>query len=163
MTAPDAATASSPPVAGRYLAFHLGTARYAVPIRSVREVIRLCAITSVPLMPAHVRGVINLRGSVLPVIDLRAKFAMASVDYDDRSCIIVFEVGSSVARLQIGAVVDGVDDVLVVSAEQLGPVPDFAGAIEADYLAGVATTSVGLLILLNIDTVLAKESSLVLR
>ncbi|MEY4376023.1 MAG: hypothetical protein RJB26_573 [Pseudomonadota bacterium] len=150
-----------PPPPGRYLAFHLGTSYYAVPIREVREVVRLCPITAVPNMPEHIRGVINLRGSVLPVFDLRAKFGMVAVDYDDRACIVVFDRQQDRPRQggAIGAIVDGVDDVLVLAESQLAAAPDFAGTVEADYLLGVATTPERVFSLLHMKNILAADGS----
>jgi len=148
---------------GRYLTFHLGESRYAVSVRDVREVVRLCPVTSVPLMPAHVRGVINLRGSVMAVLDLRAKFQMPEVGYDDRACIVVFErcePGSAVTL--VGAVVDGVDDVVMLGSQQIEAPPDFAGTVEASYLLGVATTEVGVFAMLDMKHILATEGSLAL-
>lgn len=151
----------APPPPGRYLTFHLGRSYYGVPIREVREVVRLCPITAVPNMPAHIRGVINLRGSVLPVFDLRAKFGMAEVDYDDRACIVVFDRQQDRPRQgsAIGAIVDGVDDVLVLAETQLAAAPDFAGTVEADYLLGVGTTPDRVFSLLHMKNILAADGS----
>ena len=144
---------------GRYLTFHLGTSHYGVPIREVREVVRLCPITLVPNMPAHVRGVINLRGAVLPVFDLRARFGMPTIEHDDRACIIVFDLpGRPRQAGAIGAIVDGVDDVVILAASQLAPVPDFAGAVDAAYLLGVATTPDRVFALLHLQPVLAVDA-----
>jgi purine-binding chemotaxis protein CheW len=156
-------THAAPPP-GRYLTFHLGTSYYGVPIREVREVVRLCAITPVPNMPAHIRGVINLRGSVLPVFDLRAKFGMVAVEYDDRACIVVFDRQQDRLRqgTAIGAIVDGVDDVLVLSDSQLAAAPDFAGTVEADYLLGVGTTPERVFSLLHMKNILAADGSVVM-
>lgn len=147
------------PTPGRYLTFHLGASHYAVPITVVREVVRMCAITSVPQMPDYVRGVINLRGTVLAVLDLRAKFRMAPIEYNDRACIIVLEhrVGGRLA--QIGAIVDAVDDVIVIGAAQLAASPDFAGAVEGRFLAGVATTADRVRAVLAMDEILASDVS----
>ncbi|MEI8297642.1 MAG: chemotaxis protein CheW [Pseudomonadota bacterium] len=151
------------PVSGRYLTFHLGQSRYAVPIRDVREVVRLPAITAVPQMPAHVRGVMNLRGAVVAVLDLRAKFQMGAIEYADRACVIVFDAGRGEgAGACVATIVDGVDDVLPLSAAQLAAAPDFAGAVQADYLLGVATTPEGVWVVLNMPNILATEGSLVL-
>jgi purine-binding chemotaxis protein CheW len=149
------------PAPGRFLTFHLGSSYYGVPIREVREVVRLCPITGVPNMPAHIRGVINLRGAVLPVFDLRAKFGMAAVDYDDRGCIVVFDRQQDRPRQAgaIGAIVDGVDDVLVLTQSQLASAPDFAGTVEADYLLGVGTTGDRVFSLLHMKNILAADGS----
>jgi len=146
---------------GRYLTFHLGDARYAVPVQVVREVIRIRTITPVPLMPAHVRGVINLRGTVLAVIDLRAKFAMDAIDYGERACIVIFDLKAHGIPM-IGALVDAVDDVVRLSSAELGPTPDFAGDVDASYLLGVATYERVVYALLDIPTILTAEGSLAL-
>ncbi len=157
-------TTHSAPAPGRFLTFHLGSSFYGVPIREVREVVRLCPITGVPNMPAHIRGVINLRGSVLPVFDLRAKFGMAAVDYDDRGCIVVFDRQQDRPRQAgaIGAIVDGVDDVLVLTQSQLASAPDFAGTVEADYLLGVGTTADRVFSLLHMKNILAADGSVLM-
>ena len=157
-------TTHSAPAPGRFLTFHLGASYYGVPIREVREVVRLCPITGVPNMPPHIRGVINLRGSVLPVFDLRAKFGMAAVDYDDRGCIVVFDRQQDRPRQAgaIGAIVDGVDDVLVLTQSQLASAPDFAGTVEADYLLGVGTTADRIFSLLHMKNILAADGSVLM-
>ena len=152
-------TALTAPLPGRYLTFHLGTSHYAVPVRLVREVVRLCPITSVPQMPDYVRGVINLRGTVLAVLDLRAKFGMVPVEYGDRSCIIVFEHRMDGRLTRIGAIVDAVDDVIQLAAGQLAPPPDFAGAVDSSYLAGVATTPEQVRAVLAMDEILSADAS----
>jgi purine-binding chemotaxis protein CheW len=152
-------TPQSVPAPGRYLTFHLGASHYAVPVRLVREVVRLCPITSVPQMPDYVRGVINLRGTVLAILDLRAKFGMASIEYGDRSCIIVFEHRVDGRLTRIGAIVDAVDDVILLSSAHLAPPPDFAGAVDSRYLAGVATTPDQVRAVLAMDEILSAEAS----
>ncbi len=148
---------------GRYLTFHLGSSHYGVPIRAVREVVRLRPVTVVPLMPPHVRGVVNLRGHVLPVFDLRAKFGMATVDYTDRACIVFFDMqGASRQLVAIGTIVDGVDDVVMLDESQLNPPPDFAGAVESGYLLGVGSTPERTFTLLKMQTILAAEGSVTL-
>ena len=147
------------PVPGRYLTFFLGTSYYAVSVSEVREVVRLCPITSVPQMPDYIRGVINLRGSVLAVLDLRAKFQMASTEYSDRACIIVFDYRNSGRLTQVGAIVDGVDDVVVMTAAHLAPPPDFAGSVDARFLAGVATTATRVCSVLSMHEILSTDSS----
>lgn len=145
---------------GRYLTFHLGASHYGVPIRAVREVVRMCPVTVVPLMPAHVRGVVNLRGHVLPVFDLRAKFGMAAIDYTDRACIVFFDMQGAGRQLAaIGTIVDGVDDVVTLGESQLKPPPDFAGAVESQYLLGVGSTPERSFTLLQMQTILATEGS----
>ncbi len=148
---------------GRFLSFHLGAAHYAVPIRAVREVVRMCPVTVVPLMPVHVRGVVNLRGNVLPVFDLRAKFGMAPVEYTDRACIVFFDMLGRTRHLAaIGAIVDGVDDVVTLTESQLMPPPDFGGAVEEAYLLGVGSTAERAYTLLRMHEILSTEGGVTL-
>jgi len=134
-----------------------------VPIRAVREVVRMCPVTVVPLMPPHVRGVVNLRGNVLPVFDLRAKFGMAEVEYTDRACIVFFDMqGASRHLAAIGTIVDGVDDVVMLGESQLNPPPDFAGAVESAYLLGVGSTAERSFTLLQMQNILVTEGSVTL-
>lgn len=152
-------TSPSPPP-GRYVAFRLGTAHYAVPVTAVREVVRVCPITPVPQMPEYVRGVINLRGTVLAVLDLRAKFRMPAIEYDDRACIIVFDHRTGLKRTQIGTLVDAVEDVVMLNDAHLAPAPDFSGVVEASYLAGVATTGDRVRAVLAMDSILANDATI---
>ncbi len=119
----------------------------------------MCPITAVPQMPDYVRGVINLRGTVLAVLDLRAKFRMAPIEYNDRACIIVLEHRAGGRLAQIGAIVDAVDDVIVMGTTQLAAPPDFAGAVEGRFLAGVATTTDQVRAVLAMDEILASDVS----
>ena len=112
--------------AGRYLTFTLGEESYGLPVLKVREIIRLCPITSVPRMPPHVKGVINLRGKVIPVIDLRLKFGLPSIDYTQRTCIIVVQVKTGSTSILMGIVVDEVSEVLTLTAGDIEDTPDFA-------------------------------------
>src|SRR5512139_1940146 len=98
---------------GRYLTFTLGRESYGLPVLGVREIIRLCPITPVPKMPGYLKGVINLRGKVIPILDLRAKFQLSADSYGERACIIVVQVGTAPATLALmGAIVDGVEEVV---------------------------------------------------
>lgn len=149
---------------GRYLTFHLGAAHYGVPLRAVREVVRMGPVTVVPLMPAHVRGVMNLRGNVVPVLDLRAKFGMSAVEYTERACIVFFDVPGNNTRNvgSVGAIVDGVDDVVMLAQPQLMPPPDFADAVDTDYLLGVGATPERAYTLLRMHAILSTDGSVTL-
>ena len=125
---------------GRYLTFSLGDESYGLPVLNVREIIRLCPITPVPRMPPHVKGVINLRGTVIAVLDLRAKFQLTPKDYGERTCIIVVQVASpSGDSTLMGAVVDAVEEVVQLGAADIEATPDFGGAPETQYILGLAT------------------------
>jgi purine-binding chemotaxis protein CheW len=136
---------------GKYLAFHLGAEEFGIPVLSVREIMGIQDITAVPQTPPHVRGVINLRGKVIPVIDLRLKFGLPSVEYGQRTSIIVVKVGD----LLMGIVVDGVSEVLNLSAADIEDTPDFGQGVSTPYLLGMAKTKGKVRMLLDIDQVLS--------
>ena len=120
---------------GRFLTFSLGDESDGLPVLNVREIIRLCHITPVPRMPAHVKGVINLRGTVIAVLDLRAKFQLTPKDYGERTCIIVVQVATSSGDSTLmGAVVDAVEEVVQLGAADIEATPDFGGAPETQYI-----------------------------
>ena len=153
----------TPPAAGegRYLTFTLGDKSYGFPVLNVREIIRLCPITPVPRMPAHVKGVINLRGTVIAVLDLRAKFQLAAKDYSERSCIIVAQVAApSGGNTLMGAIVDAVEEVVQLTADDIEATPDFGGAPETQYILGLATIEGSVKILLNIEKIFAEDGTL---
>jgi purine-binding chemotaxis protein CheW len=159
---------SSPPAnvtakPGRYLTFKLGRESYGFPVLGVREIIRLCPITPVPRMAKYIKGVINLRGKVIPIIDLRAKFQLSSDTYGDRACIIVVQVGAPPAAVTLmGAIVDAVEEVVHLGEAELEPTPDFGGSPSTDYVLGMATIRGGVKTLLHLDKVFLKEGLLTL-
>jgi len=159
--------ASSTPIAaakpGRYLTFKLGRESYGLPVLGVREIIRLCPITPVPRMPEYIKGVINLRGKVIPILDLRAKFQLTSEGYGERACIVVVQVGAAPAMVVLmGAIVDSVEEVVNLSEAELEPTPDFGGSPNTDYILGMATVQGGVTTLLDLDKVFLKEGLLTL-
>ncbi len=161
MDAPPATAATAKP--GRYLTFRLGRESYGLPVLGVREIIRLCPITPVPRMPDYLKGVINLRGKVIPILDLRAKFQLATASYGDRACIIVVQVGAPPAAvLLMGAIVDAVEEVVQLGEAELEPTPDFGGSPATDYILGMATVHGGVKTLLDLDKVFLKEGLLTL-
>jgi purine-binding chemotaxis protein CheW len=150
-----------PSKAGRYLTFTLGREAYGLPVLNVREIIRLCPITPVPNMPSHVRGVINLRGTVIAVLDLRAKFSMATAEYGDRACIIVLQLGSQTDRKTlIGVIVDAVEEVIQLQEGEIEPCPDFGNSNTTQYILGVATVRGGVKTLLQIEKIFAEEGAI---
>lgn len=158
-------TDSAPPAAaakpGRYLTFKLGGESYGLPVLGVREIIRLCPITPVPRMPDYIKGVINLRGKVIPILDLRAKFQLSTGSYGDRACIIVVQVGNPPATpMPMGAIVDAVEEVVQLTEAELEPTPDFGGSPDTDYILGMATVHGGVKTLLDLDKVFLKEGLL---
>jgi purine-binding chemotaxis protein CheW len=147
--------------AGRYLTFTLGGESYGLPVLNVREIIRLCPITPVPRMPAHVKGVINLRGTVIAVFDLRAKFQLAPANYGERACIIVVQVNRSEGSSTLmGVIVDAVEEVIQLTAADIEAAPDFGGMPDTRYILGLATVPGGVKTLLNIEKIFLDESAL---
>jgi len=147
----------------RYLTFSLGRESYGLPVLNVREIIRLCPITPVPNMPPHIKGVINLRGTVIAVLDLRAKFQMPSGDYNERTCIIVIQVASPSGQpLLMGAIVDAVEEVIQLTDAEIEPAPDFGTGGGPGFITGMTTIQGGVKILLNIDKVFLEEGTIAL-
>jgi len=148
---------------GKYLTFMLGREEYGLPVLKVREIIKVMDITHVPHVAAHVLGVINLRGKVIPVIDLRRKFGFAAQDHTERTCIIVAEVALSQAAVMMGVVVDAVSEVVNVSAAEIDSAPDFGGQSQTDYILGLAKVKGGVKILLDLDRVLGSDGPIAIR
>ena len=145
---------------GKYLTFMLGREEYGLPVLKVREIIKLMDITHVPQVPAHVLGVINLRGKVIPVIDLRRKFGFANQDPTERTCIIVAEVTLNAAAVMMGVVVDAVSEVVTVAAAEIDDTPQFGGHHGTDYILGLAKVKGGVKILLDLDRVLGSDGTI---
>lgn len=142
---------------GKYLTFALANEEYGIVILKIKEIIGMMSITTVPRTPEFVKGVINLRGKVIPVIDLRLRFGMDSIEYNDRTCIIVVEVEGQAGTVQIGIVVDTVSEVLNVKGEDIENAPTFGAKLNTDYILGMAKVEGGVKILLDIDKVLSVE------
>ena len=142
----------------KFLIFSLENEIYGAEILKVREIIGLHPITRVPKMSEHIKGVINLRGKVIPVIDLRLRFEMEEIDYTDRTCIIVVEVGAKATETVIGIVVDAVSEVLNIKKEDIEETPAFGTQLDTAYILGMAKMEGGVKILLDIDTVLSTVS-----
>jgi purine-binding chemotaxis protein CheW len=139
---------------GKYLTFALGDEEYGLEILKVREINGYMDITPVPQTPAYVKGVINLRGQVIPVIDLRAKFGMVTKEVTEQTCIIVVEVQRNGQRNDTGIVVDRVQEVLFISGEQIQETPEFGTAVDTDFILGLGKVGKSVKILLDIDKVL---------
>jgi purine-binding chemotaxis protein CheW len=140
---------------GKYLTFALGKEEYGLEILKVREIIGYMDITAVPKTPSYVRGVINLRGQVISVVDLRAKFGMEAAQRTDETCIIVVEIKSGDRKLSTGIIVDRVSEVLSIPGENIEEPPTF-GAVATDFILGMGKIGQAVKILLDIDRVLAK-------
>ena len=142
---------------GKYLTFSLAGEEYGIGILKIKEIIGMMPITSVPQTPDFVKGVINLRGKVIPVIDLRLRFGMEEIDYTERTCIIVVENESPSGMVQIGSVVDAVSEVLNIKGEEIEDTPTFGAKLDTEYILGMAKMEGGVKILLDIDKVLSTE------
>jgi len=139
---------------GKYLTFTLDQEDYGIRISKVKEIIGMIPITSVPQTPEYLKGVINLRGRVIPVVDLRIRFAMPSMAYSDRTCIIVIEIAGDSGPLSTGVVVDSVSEVLSISQEHIQDPPGFGARMSADYILGMAVLEKSVKVLLDIDLIL---------
>ena len=137
--------------AGKYLTFRLGREEFGIRVMQVREIMGLLEITPVPHTPVHVKGVINLRGKVIPVVCLRSKFSLAPAEYTARTSIIVVQVDGG--KLLAGVIVDAVSEVLNVAAGDIEDAPDFGSGSETSYLLGMAKIKNSIKILLDIDQV----------
>ncbi len=149
--------------AGKYLTFNLAGEEYGIGILKVREIIGMMPITSVPRTPEFVRGVINLRGKVIPVVDLRLKFSMDQMDYTDRTSIIVVDVGTQESKVQIGTVIDSVSEVVNILEEEIEDPPTFGTRLNTDYILGMAKSEGRVKILLDINKVLSAEEIAILE
>jgi purine-binding chemotaxis protein CheW len=143
--------------AGKYLTFHLIQEEFGIRVLKVREIMGVQEITAVPQTPPHVKGVINLRGKVIPVIDLRLKFGLPPEEYTGRTCIIVTQVQGESGLIQMGVVVDGVSEVVNLTAAEIEDTPDFGDESAGQYLLGMAKVKGKVKILLDIDRVLSSQ------
>lgn len=147
---------STAKLAGKYLTFTLHGESYGIDVLKVREIIRQTEITSVPQMPEYVRGVINLRGKIIPVTDLRVRFGFDDVKDTDQTCIVVVQVKLPDGKnTQMGLIVDGVEEVINIASADIEETPDFGAQIATDYILGMAKVRGVVKTLLNIDRVLS--------
>ena len=141
----------------QHLSFRVRDAGYALPIALVREIIEYAEVTRVPMMPAYIHGVINLRGNVVPVLDLAARFGLSLTAPGNRTCIVIIELALGDGLQRIGLVVDEVDEVLEIDPQQIMPAPAFGTAIRSDFIAGMAQQGQEFLIILNMLQVLSLD------
>ncbi len=139
----------------QYLTFTLGAEEYGVEILKVQEIKGYSAITPIPNTPTYVKGVMNLRGAIIPIVDLRAKLAMSEAAYNQFTVIIVVRVGAKT----VGVVVDAVSDVLNIPTKDIQPTPDFGAQVDARFISGLAKAGERLVVLLDIDKVLGGEAA----
>ena len=140
---------------GKYLTFTLAEEEFGIGILKIKEIIGMLPITSVPQTPDYVKGVINLRGKVIPVLDLRLRFGLPTVVYTERTCIIVVEIAGNSGTILIGIVVDAVSEVLNIKGDDIEKTPTFGTKLNTDYILGMAKMEGGVKILLDIDRVLS--------
>jgi purine-binding chemotaxis protein CheW len=137
--------------ASQYLTFTLGEEVFALDIRTVREIIQHGPMTTVPLMPAFVRGVINLRGAVVPVIDLQARFGRPGAEVGKKTCIIIFDAERNGERTELGLLVDAVSEVVEIPADMIEPPPNFGASVRRDFIRGMGKQGGRFVILLEPD------------
>jgi len=142
---------------GKYLTFALAQEEYGLEILKVREIIGYMEITALPQTPYYVKGVINLRGQVIPVVDLRAKFGMETAEVTDESCIIVVEIDQGSRSFSTGMVVDHVQEVLDIAGQDIEEAPQFGSSVDTNFILGMGKIGDAVKILLDIDRVLAGE------
>ncbi len=145
---PSGANAS--PMANEFLTFQLGKEEYGIEILKVQEIRGYDAITHIANAPEFIKGVVNLRGIIVPIIDMRIKFKLGTIEYNQFTVVIILNVSGRV----MGIVVDGVSDVITLAAEQIKPAPDFAANLDTDYIIGLGTVDERMLILMDIETLM---------
>jgi len=151
---PEISSAKATARGGKYLTFALGKEEYGLEILKVREIIGWLDITALPRTPAYVKGVVNLRGQVIVVVDLRAKFAMEPTPKTEQTCIIVVEIAHAGRKLSTGIIVDHVSEVLEIPGESIEDPPTFGVAVATDFILGMGKVGEAVKILLDIDMVL---------
>ena len=149
-------------VAGKYLTFKLGEEVYGLQILKVMEIIGLLEVTRVPRMPEFVRGVINLRGKVIPVVELRRKFDLDTVEDTERTCITVVQIGSGHDVVTMGLIVDEVSEVIDIAAEQIEPAPSFGVSVDTEFILGMGKLGEKVVMLLDVDRVLSSGETAML-
>ncbi|SDU01156.1 purine-binding chemotaxis protein CheW [Verrucomicrobium sp. GAS474] len=146
-------------LAGKYLTFCLGQEYYGIAVLKIREIIRLLEITPVPQMPDFIRGVINLRGKIIPVIDLRMRFHLAKADTNERTCIVVVQVElPNGDKTQMGMVVDAVEEVINIALTDMEETPNFGAKLQSHYILGMAKIKGKVKTLLDIDKVVGADA-----
>jgi purine-binding chemotaxis protein CheW len=141
----------------QYLTFTLGSEMFAVGILNVKEIIEYGNLTDIPMMPTFIRGVINLRGAVVPVVDLAARFGGHTSEVQRRTCVVIVEVTQEDAKHDIGIMVDAVSEVLEIGVKDIEPPPSFGAKIRADFIAGMGKVAGKFVIILQIDRVLSVD------
>ncbi len=148
---------------GKYITFVLDKEEYGIEIMSINQIIGIMDITPIPHTPDYIKGVLNLRGKIHPVIDLRLKFGLPAAEYTERTCIIIVEVKLNKSTAHIGIIVDSVSEVIAITEEDFEETPSFGVNLDTDYILGIAKVKDSVKILLNIDKVLTEEDVKVMK
>lgn len=148
---------------GKYLTFVLAKEEYGIPILKVREIIKLLEITSIPRTPGYIKGVINLRGKIIPIMDLRLKFGLEEKEYNERTCIVVVEITLNETRKLMGLIVDTVSEVANLTTDQIEPPPEYGYQNNQGFLIGVGKVKERVILLLDIERILSREESILLK
>jgi purine-binding chemotaxis protein CheW len=154
MTTEHALRPATAQAGAQYLTFLLGKEVFAMDIRTVREIIQVGPMTTVPLMPGFVRGVINLRGAVVPVVDLQARFGRAVAEVGKKTCIVIFDAQRDGERVELGLLVDAVSEVIDIAADQIEPPPNFGASVQRDFILGMGKVADRFVIILEPDRAL---------
>ncbi|MBK9348304.1 MAG: purine-binding chemotaxis protein CheW [Burkholderiales bacterium] len=149
--------ATSVDAALQYLTFTLGDEVFAMDIRTVREIIQHTAMTTVPLMPDFVQGVINLRGAVVPVIDLQSRFGRSKVQIGKKTCIVIFDAGRDGEHIELGLMVDAVSEVVDISSAEIEPTPSFGTSIAREFILGVGKVGKNFMPIIDTDKALSVD------
>ena len=150
----DLSVSTGQDVPAQFLTFSLGDEVFAMDIRTVREIIQCVSMTTVPLMPGFVRGVINLRGAVVPVIDLQARFGRPVAKIGKKTCIVIFDAVRDTERVELGLLVDAVSEVIDIAASQIEPPPNFGTSVRRDFIRGMGKVASRFIIILEPDKAL---------
>jgi purine-binding chemotaxis protein CheW len=142
---------------GKFLSFILGEEVYGIPIKKAKEIIGMMEITHIPKMRDYIKGVINLRGKIIPIVDLRLRFGLTERDYDERTCIIVIEVKTQETQRMMGMVVDAVAEVVTIPAGDIEPPPEIGTQVEGAFLIGLGKTKERVIMLLEMDMIVNRE------
>jgi purine-binding chemotaxis protein CheW len=147
----------------QYLTFLLSGEMFAISILNIKEIIEYGYLTTVPMMPAFIRGVINLRGGVVPVVDLAVRFARKSGDVTKRTCIVIIEIKSGGEKQDVGVVVDSVSEVLEIPDSEIEPTPSFGAKIRAEFIHGMGKINGNFVIILAVNHVLSIDEMIVVN
>ena len=143
---------------GKYLTFILGNEEYGIPIKKVKEIIGIMDITCIPKTPDFIKGVINLRGKIIPIMDLRLRFGFESKEYTQRTCIIVVEIDKEDTKRQMGIVVDTVSEVVNIQKTEIAPSTEYENYTDTDFLIGLGKVKTKVILLLDIEEILSNEA-----